>query len=386
MDNVSYIGVTNFSSKGKRNYHYVKSEHEKGGRAGGVNPYRIFPPFGALAADGRVYEYHAHHEVTNSKGEKRSFKCIEETDWQTKMIKVHCPFCDTHKRNQDQYKIYQTQNAPKEDLAAFNANHVQAYQNQGRYYLNAINLENEIGVLALTSKSFKAFKALHATYAKQGFDITGMRGMFINFTKLSQYKGDNQPVFNADLLKTVSLDPATGMPVEKMHAPHDLTPEIIARMKTECFELNNMYKNITAEQMQVLLGTSGPARGLIVDTLFALPERKPLEPENDPSKVNIGGDMYAVGRLQSTPTGPELIMPSLNNMGNTGLPNVPLTIPQMEAFVQPLQPNTGPTTLTPQPLTAAVPLAPTQPASPLPTPAVAASMSDDEFRKAFGNI
>jgi hypothetical protein len=383
----SYIGVTSFGTRNKKNYHYVKSEHEKGGKQGGVNPYRVFPPYGTLAADGRVYEYWGHHEVVNTKGERRSFACIEEMDWQTKMVKVHCPFCEMHKRNKAQYDTYKTQGAASEDLKAFNTNHVQPYQSQNRYYVNAINLEGQIGVLALPSKLFKDFKALYQTYANQGFDITGTKGMFLNFQKISQYKGDNQPIFKVDLLRDVAINPATGMPEEKMRPPHELTPEIVARMKTECFELSTLYKKITPDQMGMILQATGPQRAVLVDQIFALPERQSQSPENDPSKVRIGNsDMYAVGHLNHTPTGPELVMPNFNGMGDTTSAAM-ATIPSpTQAALAPAQPLAAPTYVAP-PLTQPAPAAPVIPAAAtLTTPANTGAMTDEQFRATFGNM
>lgn len=381
---VSYIGVTNFGSRGMKNYFYVKSEHEKGGRAGGVNTYRVLPPFGALAASGRVYEYWSHHEVTNTEGKKRSFKCIEESDWQTKMIKVHCPFCDMHKQNQSQYKVHQSNGAGKEDLASFNANHVQPYQSQGKYYLNALNPEGQIGVLAIVSKSFKAFKALHEKYAKQNFDVTGVKGMWLNFTKVSQYKGDNQPVFNVDLQRDVTME--NGVPTEKIREIHVLTQEIVDRMKKECFELNSMYKIITGEQILMLAQSSGPQRAALVDQIFALPERAATAPENDPTKVRIGNsDMYAVGRMEHTPTGPELITPNFNNMASTAQPLTPASAPiaqNQAVFDQATTPVN--TTLQPASIGGLQPAPFTAGLTPTPNPAAAAAMSDEEFRKTFG--
>jgi hypothetical protein len=208
--------------------------------------------------------------------------------------------------------------------------------------------------------------------------------MFLNFQKISQYKGDNQPIFKVDLLKDSFVNPTTNIPEERMRPPHDLTPDIIARMKTECFELSTLYKKITAEQMQMILAAQGPQRAAIVDRIFALPERDSQTPENDPSKVRIGGtDMYAVGRLESTPTGPELIMPDFNNMGNTSVPNIPTSLTPAQPSLSPaslaqpaaqLQPvNTG---LAPQNLTPA----------PAALNADPSAMSDEEFRRTFGSF
>lgn len=402
----SFIGVAKFESGQKKNWFYLKSPFDNGGKPDGSNIFRILPPLFSLGPSGRWSQYISSHRITNSKGSPRSFICHEVK--QNKEVVHHCPYCvkakagmdqlDDIKRQQDEYlkSVLDPQQKAlavanfNEQNKAFRLMHIEPYAAEKKFYINVMDLDGNIGVLSLGYKFFLQVETLVKSLGREKNDVTGIQGMFFNFRKMAKYKADRDTQY--------SIEPYREGGISGQVKFHTLTPEQIQRLKNEAFDLGDLFKRITAEQLNMLLSADMESRKLLVDKLWAAPEKK-AEATFDPMKVQIPGtNMYAVGRIETNAAGMTVAMPNIANISNPPQPQ------------QPSIPNFAPSTGNPAPMpsfntstAAPVQPVPAQPmgvdqnpftANPIPSfmgvakaePQARTTMNDADFMNAFGNL
>lgn len=365
----------------KKIWLYLKSEFDKGGVKGGHNIYRVCPPLFSLAKDGKYAAYHAVHKfLVNSQGKMRMFECIEQIDYKTKLIKTHCPACDYRRTMEAKYKLIEDRikaltdpgqiTEAKERLKAFKLTNVDPYAPERRFWLNVIGQDNSIGLLSIPSKSFTALRSLLDEYSEKGYDLTGIKGMFLDFRKISQYKGDNQVQYPVDFFREVVPG---GTDMTEKPKVHELTAEIITRLRTEASDLADLFKKLNSEQIDTLVNAEGPARSALVDAMFTRPETKDAA---EPLKADIGGTgMTAVGRVEVGAGGVTAAMPDVTSIKPSE--TAPKPTQDLDTIFSGAPAATGAGTVS------TAPAASTQAPPVTATPSAPATMSDDEFSKMF---
>lgn len=305
---------------GKANF-----DGNKGGTSGGLswfyiednkpNVYRVLPPLKSQAAFGKFAKYYrVHRNIRGSDGKQKPFLCIEESDHKTKMITRHCPLCDRVRELEANLKQAEAAGASKDQVKEMRMKAIFPLQNEGKYYLNVVNQEGRMGVLSIGSKHFQAFQALAKELDKKGLDVTGMQGIYLNFKKTTQFKGDKNAVLQVEPYLAAGADGSF------RYVTHEITQDVMNRLDKETADLGNLFKQITVEQIATILSFEGEARAKYMDSLFAAPEK-----EQQVGGTVPGTDVQLVGNVTAAPTGgfqvntptlpPQQAATPVNNMG-----------------------------------------------------------------------
>lgn len=308
---------------GKANY-----EKNSSGFGGGIswfyiednkpNVYRVLPPLKSMAQLGKIAKYYrVHRGIRGTDKRQKPFICIEESDYKTKVITQHCPICDHVRELEANLEKARLSGATKEQIAEVRKNTIFPLQSEGKYYLNVVNQEGKMGVLSVGSKMFQSFTALAKEMETRGFDVTGMQGVYLNFKKTTQYKGDKNAVLSVEPYLAPSGDGSF------RYVTHELTQDIINRLDKETADLGNLFKSLNAEQIATILSYEGEARAKIMDSYFDAPEKIQAQ---EPAGVVPGTNASLVGNVVASPAGGfQVNAPSLppqpavvpnNNMGS----------------------------------------------------------------------
>jgi hypothetical protein len=372
------IGVTNLDGMGgNRKEHFSIKANED-------NLYRPLPPLFSLAERGQFAKYWASHSVflvaQGSDGKPKwdvyNFQCLEKVNKETKLITQHCPFCDTFRENQARHSSAKAQGVSKENLEEFFNKNVRPYQTEKRFYINAVNQENRVGVLTIPIKAFDGLQQrLKEAQAKYQIDATGTNGLFLNFKKTQKFKGDRDTAYSVDF--AMDMTNVNGVPQMQLKQ-HVLTKDFLTVIEKGARDLSTIMRLITPEDMSSIITADITNKKALMDRIFGRGEKTQAQ-----STYNIGGtnaeavtrvDMVA-GEVKLTSPQPIVSAPSVN------VSVAPATAPilaqtpmgaQSPVVAQATNPFQG--------------SAPAQfPVSPTSSTSGAANMSDEDFMKLFGS-
>lgn len=226
------------------------------------NIFRVLPPMKSLAREGKYAKFYSTHRgFRGTDNKQRPFLCIEESDYKTKVIKVHCPVCDWVDAIEKHVATFKEKGATDDQIRDYRNKYLFPFQAERKYYLNVVNQEGKIGVLPIGSKMFKSLEALAMEQEKQGRDITGMEGIFLNFKKQTRFKGDRDAIHTANLYMQPT---ATGFTL----LTHVIDQAFAQKLATDAADLGKLFKSIQIEQMAQIIALEGEARAKYVDTLF----------------------------------------------------------------------------------------------------------------------
>jgi hypothetical protein len=302
-----------------------------------------------------------------------NFQCLEIVNRQTKNIERHCPFCDKARANKVHYEAAKTKGLDADKLEEFRKKHVQAYESEKKHYVNAVNLDNKVGVLKLGIKAHEALRAriveISNTYQ---IDPTGIEGLFLNFKKVQKYKGDRDTFYTVDLAQDVVNENGRVASVPKQHT---MTREFIGTLETSATDLGGFIREITVQDATVLADASEDALPMLLERIFS---RK----EYVTSEVSIGGT-NSVALNQTRVDGNGVTVRSAMPVAAAQAPlahdlppfDVSNSVSSTYTIVMPAQAPVGA-----PPYNTAGLVMPVQQAA----PTVSKSMSDDEFMKMFG--
>lgn len=356
---MSQIGVPVYSQS-KRKTFKVKD---------GSNIFRLLPPFKSFASDGKWAKYEAIHWGYKGSNGTRTFRCIREKDLKTKMLKVRCPECDLIEERKLQFdsKVEELQtkgdsNGKKytkdqalEFLKPF-GDWLFAHNRDSKWYINALNNNNEIGRLAIPHKMYVILQGKISELLKEGVDPLRVdQGVQLDFYREGSGGGTVHKVevvqetveYAGKKLKTAKAAP--------------LTPDVLERMDSEAWDLVNMFHTLTQDQIQLLVSSEGDTQ--IVDSLFSTPKTERVN-ETDEDEPNPGEEAATV---TTSPVNTTLIVTKLE-------PDKEKEIVKLKAQLAKLQ--AGPVVVVPPPTN--VPTTGTV----VPT---AKTMSTADFLAAFGN-
>lgn len=214
----------------------------------GSNIFRVLPPFGSLAAEGKIAKYWAITWVSASKG-KRPVVCLENK-LRDGTIKQADPLRDKVAILTAQYKALEASGTASDEVLKQLNSVIWGLNLDKSYYLNVMSPANEIGVLKIKGTSFKALMERLTELEKMGVDpINGgmTNGIFFDFKRV---KGaDNKVAYTVDFHYRMSKDPATGRVVSEMvQAPID-EATLEDRMKKEASDLSKLFTPKTLEEV-----------------------------------------------------------------------------------------------------------------------------------------
>lgn len=227
----------------------------------GDSVYGILPPLGDLAADGRwsVY-YKIHYGYKNPAGKARPFQSSLVENRKSKMIEVPDAANDRLKMLKGQLEAAKAAGNEKAKEAIFKlfGGQKSIYNLDNNHYVNAIDLEGNIGVLKLRHKAKLALDVEIAALRKKNIDPLGLENRrFFVFNRTGNAMDTN---FKVSVYKEQLDVPGVG-PVER-DVVHNLTDAILDRLADEAAKLDAIFKAPTADEVAQIVKESNLLTGV----------------------------------------------------------------------------------------------------------------------------
>ncbi|MGH7241089.1 MAG: hypothetical protein ACREGB_02205, partial [Candidatus Saccharimonadales bacterium] len=325
-NNEFLIGQSVFGPQGgnftKHKYFYIKDAN---------NYFRVLPPLFSLAQLGTWAKFYSvHRGLRATDGHQRPFLCNEVVNRKTKLIERHCALCDMARDLEQKLDLaLKHGQCTKEQAKEARTAYLWPLQAEKRFYMNAVDAANQIGVLNIPYRSFKSLEArIKEVQTTKGFDPTGIKGSFFNFKKVQEFKGDSQTQYPVDeYLEMTTFNTVSGPVQAPMPKLHELTQDFIMRIKTEAADLTKLFKEVSDADVSTLASLQGPSRAEYLTKMFATPEvAKAADP--NPLKTSIPGTTaQMVSQIGFGPSGPTITTPDVGSIK-------PTAAPQTSGFVQ----------------------------------------------------
>jgi hypothetical protein len=229
----------------------------------GSNVYRICPPFASLKEFNRYSQYHAVYWLTGTKGKRPA------PSHDNKREKIVDPITAQVAQLNAEIKALKEAGDQK-SLAVASAKEATVMANRVNksFYLNAMDLNGNFGVLSLNTTLHKALDAKIKELFSSGFDPINLgegKGLYLDFKQ--HPKGDDGKYsYEVAVYTRTVKDPATGrISSEWVDAP--IAGDLVAKFEREASDLNDLFTMRTFEEQQ-LLASLDPT---VVDRIFARP-------------------------------------------------------------------------------------------------------------------
>jgi len=224
-------------------------------KKGENNVYRILPPMGSLAKSGTWRTYVAvQWGFKGSDGRMKPFQDCRVVNHKTKMIEVESAaylFRSQLEANYaDTVAAFKAGNASQDQVRQ--AKELKERFNlEARHYVNAVNLEGEIGLLKLNTTQKNALMQAIETQRNQGIDPLSVdKGVFFNFTKSNSTGKIQDWVFGVapyqENVRAVIDGVETLVQKTKYHR---MDEDFIGRLSAEAYDLSNLYPTPTPEEI-----------------------------------------------------------------------------------------------------------------------------------------
>jgi hypothetical protein len=266
------IGLANYEPKTNKN---VKKKYFK--LKNGDNFYRILPPCGSLADRGewtKFYEVHFGYKGSpNEQGNApyRPFLCTKRTN-KFKQVTQSCAECakieevkaqlETLKENlkKDKKKSSEEVKAMTAPLTDFLMQH----NLDRKFHLNVKTEDGSIGCLKIP---YTAYKDLQETIAnvRKKYSVDPLapdQGVWFNFKRSGEVFYD----INYKVEVKMEMVDSPGLGRVEVLKLAKLTDDDIARMESEAFDMGEMYKRISVEEVESIVNSGGDP--LVVDSVF----------------------------------------------------------------------------------------------------------------------
>lgn len=229
------IGRARYSGETKRQYFKLKE---------GSSVFRILPPLGDLADEGRwSMFYSVHYGYKDSKGKMRVFQSplvkdrksglATSPDAALERIETLRSEMEKAKKAGDAVKVEKI----KELLKTYNLDK--------NHYMNVVDLQGNIGVLKLRHKAKLVLDAVIKQLRSEGVDpLSSDDGRFFVFTRTGV---GTDTTFQVSVYKEKLKVEGVGM-VER-DVVHALTDDILNRLGTEAAQLDKLFKKLTSEEV-----------------------------------------------------------------------------------------------------------------------------------------
>jgi hypothetical protein len=274
-----------FSAFGKPKYggnSFAKNIKPKEGAALVV---RILPPIKSLAESGEWAIYHGIHygyKGVNPRDPNKpifkTFRCIEERDFKTKMVKQDCPECDLIKHWEDELETILA-NAKKdgltkedtEEMASAHRAWLKEHNCDRKWHMNVKQENGEFAVLTLSHKTKKNIlePLIQKLLTDEGIDaLEPEQGVWFRITRTGK---QIEAVDHIEAVEEAVKDPTTGR-ISKTTKLAPLTEADEQKALKECPDLATSVTVITYNQIKALTESSGEPES--VDAIFALGQKK----------------------------------------------------------------------------------------------------------------
>lgn len=248
---------------------------------------RILPPMKSLADSGEWAIYAGTHfgykgvnPKDRSKPTYRTFKCIQERDFKTKMVLQDCPECDLINARDEELKALEADAKAKghsedevKELSAPLKTWLSDHNCDRKWHMNVKMQDGSFAILQISHKTKKLLEAeiarvltedgIEALELDQGvwfrFNRTG-KGVETQDTVSVEYESVRD---NGRVIRTVKLAPLTEAECEKA--------------LKECPDLTTTVRSISYEQIKLLTQCSGDDED--VDAILAMGQKKEASPQ-----------------------------------------------------------------------------------------------------------
>ena len=234
----------------------------------GEQAYRILPPIGELADQGRWSVFHSvHYGYKSTDGKQKPFLSCEVKNRKNGMIEVADAAKDrivTLKAKYEEAK--KAGNKVAVDALEPLVGATGMYNQDNNHYMNVIDAQGNIGILKIRHKAKLALEAEIKQLHNDGVDpLSVENGRFFVFTRTGMGR---DTTFGVKILKEkLKVD---GVGVVERDVVHVLDDDTINRLEAEAGQLAKIFKSLTAEEVKQIVDGSDLKTGVspILDTIF----------------------------------------------------------------------------------------------------------------------
>lgn len=235
----------------------------------GESTFRILPPLGELADEGRwsVF-YKIHYGYKNTKGKLRVFQSSLVKNRKSGMIEV--PDAADQRIKDLKAKLEEAKAAGNkavvEKLGKLVSGQKPMYNVDSNHYLNVIDNQGNIGVLKLRHRAKTALDVQIKKLREKGIDPLSIdNGRFFVFTRSGTGLDTS---FQVDILQE-KLN-VQGVGEVNRDVVHKLSEELISRLGEEAAELGKLFRALTADEIERIVKSSDLLTGQspVIDELF----------------------------------------------------------------------------------------------------------------------
>jgi hypothetical protein len=221
----------------------------------GDSVFGILPPLGDLASEGRwsVY-YKIHYGYKNAAGKARPFQSSLVENRKTKMIEVPDAANDRLKMLKGQLEAAKASGNEKAKEAIFKlfGGQKSLYNLDNNHYVNAIDLEGNIGILKLRHKAKLALDAEITAARKKNIEPLGVENRcYFVFNRTGSAMETNFKV--TVYKKAMNIE---GVGEVEQTVLHNLSDDILDRLGDEAAQLDKIFKAPTAEEVAQIVKES----------------------------------------------------------------------------------------------------------------------------------
>lgn len=235
----------------------------------GESTFRILPPLGELADEGRwSMFYKIHYGYKNTKGKLRVFQSSLVVNRKTKMVEV-ADAADQRikdlKAKLEEAKASGNK-AVVEKLGKLVSGQKPMYNIDSNHYLNVIDDQGNIGVLKLRHRAKTALDVQIKKLREKGIDPLSVdNGRYFVFTRSGSGLDTS---FQVDI-KQEKLK-IEGVGEVNRDIVHKLSDELISRLGEEAAELGKLFRALTADEIERIVKSSDLLTGQspVIDELF----------------------------------------------------------------------------------------------------------------------
>lgn len=258
------IGTAKFGFQKKKNFK-IKD---------GDNTYRILPPLGELADEGKwsVF-YKIHYGYKNSKGKMRVFQSSLVKNRKSGMIEVPDAAVARIEKLKLQFEtLKKKENKTKaekeamEQIGTLVSGQKPMYNVDSNHYMNVVDEQGNIGILKIRHRAKTALDQAISKLRESGVNPLSINdGRFFTFTR----SGTGLDTTFSVSVKQEKLN-VPGIGEVKKDIVHVLSEELIGRLSEEAAELNKMFRALTAEEIERVVKASDLSTGKspVLDELF----------------------------------------------------------------------------------------------------------------------
>jgi hypothetical protein len=261
------IVETNYNAGQRKNYFSLKD---------GDSVYRIIPALEMSPGSKPVWHkfYRVEFGYLKSNGRMAPFACPRKVNFKTKMVEVESAAYlkrEALKAEKEKIDAAIKANPTHPKIAALEAKAedlretIATFNSDSKVYVNAMNLQGQIGLLKMPKTAFDDLKSEAEKLAKAGTDPLGVEnGRFFLISRSGVGRDTN---YKVTIYKEKKITKIEGVDTEvEVPVVSKLTADIIARLESECFDLNALYPTPTPEQVERIVA------GEPVDEVMAIEE------------------------------------------------------------------------------------------------------------------